>query len=80
MSLAMLLAAVQLVTVHMIDGRAVQINPRTVTRLQEARADDHPGKQLAKGIRCVIWFVDGTYLSIAETCPEARALVEQGEP
>lgn len=63
-----ILAAVQLIAVHMVDGRDVAINPANVTHMSEARRDVDEDKQLTKGVKCVIFFTDGSYLSAAEEC------------
>ena len=70
-----MLAAVQMVTVHMLDGREVAINPKEITRMQTGRPDDDPARQFPAGINCVIWFTDGKYLSISETCAAVRELM-----
>ena len=58
----------QMIITHMIDGRAVAINPSQITHLSEARRDIDEDKQLAPGIHCVIFFADGSYVSSAEEC------------
>jgi hypothetical protein len=73
-----LLVATQLITVHQIDGRAVDINPRQITKVAEPRAAGDPKKQMHDEVNCVIYFVDGSYLSVDETCPKVRELIEKG--
>ena len=74
--LTMVLAvAVQLIPLHMVDGRTVDINPKTVTRLQEPREADDPSAQGHSAIRCLVWFVDNSYLSVVETCSAVRDLI-----
>ena len=70
-----LLIAVQLVAVHMLDGREVQVNPASITQLQPGRPDDDPKRVLPRGIFCVIFFASGRYLSVVETCEQVRALM-----
>lgn len=66
-----ILVAIQLITVTMIDGRVVTINPAQVTRLSEANRDLSVGDHLLPdAVKCVIFFTDGAYLSIAESCME----------
>lgn len=72
--------AVQLVVLHMIDGRTVTINPRAVTQLSEAREEDDGAKQFAGDVKCVIRFVDGHYASVAEDCELVRKLMEGVKP
>ena len=64
------LFVLQLVMVHTVDGRMVGVNPFQVTHLSEARRDIDDTKQLAPGVRCVIFFSDASYVSTAEECVE----------
>ena len=75
MNLAVL-AAVELIMLHMIDGREVQINPKQVTQLLSDLSDDG-AKALPDAVKCVVRFTDGSYLSVAETCDEIRSLMER---
>lgn len=69
-------AKVSLVVLHMIDGRSVTINSAHVTRMSETRDDQDEDKQLAAGIRCVIYLSDGRYVSVVETCGEVLRLMK----
>lgn len=71
---ALLLAALELITVHMVDGRVIQINPAQITRMATAK-EFIPNKRLADSVNCVISFTDGKFLSVAETCDEVKALM-----
>ena len=65
-------ATVALLTVHMIDGREIQINPRQVTQLvHPPKAGGNKG--LTEGVNCVIRLTDGSFVSVAETCEQVRA-------
>ena len=78
MSIAIFTAvAVELITLHMIDGRVVLINPRQVTHLLSARPDEAANKSFPDAVDCVIRFSDGTYVSVAEDCDEVRKLMER---
>jgi hypothetical protein len=66
------LVIIELVLVHMVDGRTVQINPAQVTRLQPGGM----GKVVTDKVRCVIHLTDGSYTSVVETCDEVRKLLE----
>lgn len=72
-------AAVALVTLHMIDGRVVLINPRQVTQLLSPAPEGAPNKVLADAVQCVVRLADGSYLSVAEDCDTVRKLIE-GKP
>lgn len=68
-------AIIVLITVHMIDGRKVEINPKQIVSLSEVRDKGDPKKQYADDVRCVLSLTDGKYLSVAETCSQVRALI-----
>ena len=70
----LLLAALELVTVHMIDGRVVQINPAEITSMVWPR-EASPNTVMTDGVNCVISFTDGKFLSVAETCSEVQELM-----
>jgi len=66
-------ALVELITVHMIDGRAVQINSQQITQL--IHGSEGPNKVLVKGVHCVIRLTDSSFVSVAETCAEVEAKI-----
>lgn len=72
------LVAVQLITVHMIDGRVVQINPAQVTQLLTTRSEGN--KSLPDAVQCVIRLTDGSFTSVAEDCETVRKLMEGAKP
>jgi hypothetical protein len=74
-----ILAAVELITLHMIDGRVVQINPRQVTHLLSEHPGK-PGKVLVEGVHCVVKFTDGAFLSVSEDCDAVREMMEGLKP
>ncbi len=74
-SAEVLLAAVQLILVHMLDGREVLVNTAAITRLMPGRPDDDPKRILVKGVHCVLFFANGSYLSVTEGCPKVRELI-----
>jgi hypothetical protein len=74
-----ILAAVELITLHMIDGRVVQVNPRQVTHLLADTPDGH-NKVLPEAVNCVVKFTDGAFLSVAESCEAVRELMEGAKP
>lgn len=71
-------AAIELITLHMVDGRAVQINPREVTQLVHPR--DEENRALIDSVNCVVRFTDGGFVSVAETCEEVEKLMEGLKP
>ena len=70
-----LAAVVELITLHMIDGRAVLINPKQVTQLL-SRPEGTVNMMLHDGVNCVVRLTDGSYTSVAEPCEEVRKLME----
>jgi hypothetical protein len=74
MNPVVIIAAVELITLHMIDGRVVQINPRQVTHLLADTPDGH-NKTLPEAVNCVVKFTDGAFLSVAENCDKVRELM-----
>ena len=79
MSPVVILAAVELITLHMIDGRVVQVNPRQVTHLLSDTLDGH-NKVLPDAVNCVVKFTDGAFLSVAEDCDAVREMMEGLKP
>lgn len=56
--------------VHTTDNRDVLINSEQVIYLHE------PGKQLAKGSRCVVGLA-GHFFVVVETCQMVRGMIER---
>jgi hypothetical protein len=79
MSVIALAAAVELVVLHMVDGRIVHVNPREVTQLVQPR-EAGENKQLPDEVECLIRFTDGTYLSVVEDCDKVRRAFEGEQP
>lgn len=67
---------IELILVHMIDGREVQINPAEIVRMRTGRDEDDPKRQFPADVNCVIAFTDGKFLSVSETCSQVRELIE----
>ncbi|MBR0753482.1 hypothetical protein JQ604_14940 [Bradyrhizobium jicamae] len=72
----MLLLAVILIGLHSIDGRQIDINPKQITTLREARGDEASGKYLTKGVRCMVSLADAKYVTVIETCSVVREKIE----
>lgn len=70
--------AVELVTLHMIDGRVVQVNPAQVTQVISPHEGDN--KVLVEGVNCVVRFTDGNFVSVAETCEQVRDALKGAKP
>lgn len=69
---------VELLILHMVDGRVVQINPAQVTQLIHPRVGGN--KQISEKVKCVIRLTDGSFASIAETCEAVQAMMEGKKP
>ena len=69
------IALVELITLHMIDGTVVQIDPKQVTQLLSDTPEGH-NKVLPDAVNCVVRFTDGSFTSVAETCETVRKLME----
>jgi hypothetical protein len=66
----------QLIVLHRVDGGEVAVNPALVTSL---RAPAGPLDRLAPaGSHCLVGLVDGKFVSVLETCPTVRKLLEGG--
>lgn len=65
--------AIELVTLHMVDGRPVQVNPAQVTQVLPTNEGN---SALIEDVNCVIRLTDGSYLSVVETCVEVGQALE----
>lgn len=69
------LIAIELVTLHMVDGRAVQVNPAQVTQLVHPHEEGN--KQIVDTVHCVVRLADGSFVSVAEHCEEVQRMLEE---
>lgn len=68
--------AVQLIVLHRVDGQEVVVSSSHVTSL---RTPAGPLDRLApSGSRCLVGLTDGKFVSVIETCPAVRKLLEGG--
>ena len=68
-------AAVELVVLHMVDGRIVQVNPAQITQL--INAGEHGNTTLVDTVKCVVRLTDGNFVSVAETCEQVQQAIEK---
>lgn len=54
----------------LLDGRIVDLNPRHIVSVAEAKDADDPGKHFTDKVRCVVSMVDGKFYSTAESCDD----------
>lgn len=66
-----LLIAVQLITLHRVDGGEVVVNGEQVTSLRSTAGVGH----LAPG-HCVIGLTDGKFVAVLEPCGKVRQELE----
>jgi hypothetical protein len=72
-----LVLAVDLLLLTAPDGKYLAVVPEQVVALR-GKADNSTNT-LHKGVRCVVFTVDGKFLSVVETCPEvSRRLKTHG--
>jgi len=65
----------ELVVLHTVDGREIDINPAEITQLHESHTDDSPDRLLVNGVRCVVSTTDGKFISVREECTEIRTTI-----
>jgi uncharacterized protein YlzI (FlbEa/FlbD family) len=66
-----------LIVLHTLDGREIDINPKQITSMREAREDDEGGKAFTPGVRCMVNTTDGKFVTVTETCEEVRRKLEE---
>jgi uncharacterized cupin superfamily protein len=66
-------ALIELLTLHVIDGRTVYVNPKQIISL--ARPGDN--QSFAKGARCIITLADTKFVSVTESCDEVRGAMSK---
>jgi hypothetical protein len=67
-----------LVDLHTLDGKAVQINPMMVVSLREPQAQEK--RVMHERVRCIVNFVDGKFITVVETCAVVQAKMSEGKP
>ena len=69
------LAVVQLVTLHMVDGRIVEVNPAQIVQLVHPVAMGN--KAVVETVKCIVKFTSGAFLSVAETCQQVQDKIKK---
>jgi hypothetical protein len=72
------LVGLQLITLHMVDGRTVAINPAAVQQLIHPHEPSRH-RLLVPGVNCAIRLA-GSYVSVKETCEQVQQMLEGGTP
>jgi hypothetical protein len=65
-----------LVLLHSAGGHDIYLNPKTVTTMRAA-TPGKPNKLITDDAKCVLNTSDGKFISVVETCDEARKMMEQ---
>lgn len=74
----LLAAAVELILVHMLDGRTVAINPQQVTQLVHATGKGN--KNFVAGVHCLVRMTDGAFVSVVEECEAIEKAMQGVKP
>jgi hypothetical protein len=70
-----LLAAVQLLVLHSVEGHEITISPQQVTSLRAARHNKQ-NELVSPHVHCLIGLTDGKFISVTEDCATVRELLE----
>ena len=62
-----------LVMLYTLDGRDVAVNPNDVVTITEVEEGDG---RFHQSVKCVINFIDGRFVTVAESCSEVRRKFE----
>jgi hypothetical protein len=79
----MMLATLQMITLHQPDGNEVQLNVETVISMRGRQAN-YKGEYDAAGhftenAKCVINTSDGKFVAVSETCKEVMRIFVESE-
>jgi hypothetical protein len=77
---ALLVASIDVIVIHQLDGREVVINTEQITQMIESREPGSPHKMLSDKVKCVIVMTDRRWASTAETCESIRKRLEEKKP
>jgi uncharacterized protein YlzI (FlbEa/FlbD family) len=73
----------EFLVIVLLDGREVDLNPRHIVSVAEAKESDDPAKHFTDQVKCVVSMVDGKFYATAESCGEIeqrlRAMAERGK-
>ena len=69
------LFALSLIVLHGPNGQEIDINPNEVSSVRDisVATEGHFGK----GVRCLLFMTNGKVIGTAETCFDARRLIEE---
>lgn len=75
MSAAGIIAALQLITLHAPDGRAVHLVPNQITALGAPRRGDDPRRTINPSANCLVFTTDRHQYAVLETCDAVQKLL-----
>jgi uncharacterized protein YlzI (FlbEa/FlbD family) len=75
-----ILAVLQLIVLHTLDGRDVYVNTSHIVSVVEARDEDDPHKHMTAKVHCAIGMLDGKIYTVAESCDGVRQRLQEIRP
>jgi hypothetical protein len=69
-----MLVALVLIALHSVDGVEILVNPEEIVILRPSTEANSgkPNTLVVTGVRCIIGFSTGKFISVSETCPAVR--------
>jgi len=74
-TLAAIVTALQLVSLHQVDGRAIFINPTDIITMAVPRRDAERTSNPAAA--CIVFMSDGKHWQVLETCSAIKQMIEK---
>ena len=68
-----------LIALHTVDGRLVLVNPAQITQVREPLPEGNKGRQITKGVQCVITLTDRSFAAVREDCAKVYHAAETAE-
>jgi len=76
-AIALLAAAMSLVSLHRVDGGEVLVSPEHITSMHSKALGSARDKLTNQDVRCIVWLVDGKQLQVLEPCEAVRKLLDE---
>jgi hypothetical protein len=64
------MVVLEFLIIVLLDGRVVDLNPRQIVSIAEAKDADDPAKHFTDKVNCVVSMVDGKFYATAESCDD----------
>ena len=68
-----ILTAINLITLTGPGNQVIEVNPHEVASIRQPRSTDH----FAKGTHCLLYTIDGKFITVTETCKRVHELLEE---